>query len=225
MRKNLSEFSVLLYSARWQIIQSHQLNQKLAVRPFDKEILEKCHIYLICRRPSVSYFLPAFKIDRGKISGTINYKLNGNTQFTPFEIPISGRYRDIALSDYPHREITYRDTADGEEYILPASNLSLLNLANDQTLRNLEVLYVGQAYGDGTTSAIDRLRNHSTLQRILAEASYNHPDDEIVICTFEYKDYKIITSIDGISPPPKIDMGNENKRFLSIYEHPLSEFQ
>ncbi|WP_346883962.1 hypothetical protein [uncultured Algibacter sp.] len=62
------------------------------------------------------------------------------------------------------------------------------DLKIDSEFLDMEVLYIGQSYGvDGARTAPDRLRNHSTLQGIYAEAISNNPDSEIwlALASFE----------------------------------------
>jgi hypothetical protein len=75
---------------------------------------------------------------------------------------------------------------------LLASRFAALHEFND-----LEVLYVGQSYGTaGERQAADRLQSHSTLQKILGEASRLHPDREIWLALIEFKD-TLLASFDG----------------------------
>lgn len=54
--------------------------------------------------------------------------------------------------------------------------------------RDMDVLYVGQGIGRvNSRSAVDRLLNHTTLQRILAEASTNHPELEISLLLYRFE--------------------------------------
>lgn len=58
--------------------------------------------------------------------------------------------------------------------------------------RNFEVLYVGQAFAEGKRTAIDRLKSHSTLQKILAETMSDYPDDQVFIFNLVYDDYDLL---------------------------------
>jgi hypothetical protein len=91
-------------------------------------------------------------------------------------------------------------------------------------LNQLEVLYVGQAFGDGDLSAFERLRNHSTLQKILADVHSTHPDDEVYLATFEYDHYRLITMMNGMVRAQE-SQETDSARFYSIVDNPLSEYQ
>jgi hypothetical protein len=109
---------------------------------------------------------------------------------------------------------------------LPASALCFGSgmMRENPELGRFEVLYVGQAYAEGKRSAFERLKSHSTLQKILADAQYNSPDDEIFLFMFEYPPYRVISQIDGIVTGTISDE-RDSARFYSIIENPLSEHQ
>jgi hypothetical protein len=61
----------------------------------------------------------------------------------------------------------------------------------------LEVLYIGQSYGeDGSSTAVDRLLNHETAQKIFGESQAQHPDKEIWYLLWNIKSQWIVR-IDG----------------------------
>jgi hypothetical protein len=91
-------------------------------------------------------------------------------------------------------------------------------------LGRFEVLYIGQAYADGKRSAFDRLKSHSTLQKILADVAYNSPDDEVFILTFEYDGYNVFTTMDG-KAKGTINDHRDGDRFFSILKNHLTKHQ
>lgn len=210
------------------MIPSWEINSDGTMSPEHTKISENCHIYLICRRPGFCYDPSSFCYSDGKIKGDLIYKINGTPNKIPFEneFPLLDGATDISLSPYPHREIQTKDKAGEIVRFLPATALGIGLRAHvgERLLSDLEVLYVGQAYADGKRSALDRLKNHSTLQKILAHAQYNMPDDEIFVLTFEYAPYTIMTMFDGRANNPIKDERDE-KRFVSILENPLTQHQ
>ena len=226
-RKFLSEFAVNLYSARWFVVTPNQIAADLEM-PDDEaaEVSRHCHIYLICRRPA-SFFDPGdFQFDGQHVGGHLIYKIAGAPKRIEFQIPfqLADDAVRVELSPYPHREF-HAINASGEvvRYV-PAHAISLAGIVREQELQRLEVLYVGQAYAEGNRTAIDRLKSHSTLQRILADTHYEMPDDEILLLAFEYAPYRVISSFDGIDKKA-IDDERDTKRFISILENPLSTAQ
>jgi hypothetical protein len=64
--------------------------------------------------------------------------------------------------------------------------------------RDMNVLYVGQGIGKvHTRTAVDRLLNHTTLQRILAETSTNSPELEISILLYRFEHGRTMISNGG----------------------------
>lgn len=210
------------------MIPSWQIGGDGTMSPEHAEVSENCHIYLICRRPGFSYDPSTFSYLDGKISGDLIYKLDGVAKKIPFEteFPLLDGAIDIALSPYPHREIQTKDSNGEIVRFLPATALGIgLGVhVRECSLSDLEVLYVGQAYADGKRSAIDRLKSHSTLQKILADTQYNMPDDETFVLTFEYAPYRVVTMFDGRASNP-IKGESDEKRFISIFENPLTQHQ
>ncbi|HCM0712920.1 TPA: hypothetical protein N2743_004416 [Vibrio parahaemolyticus] len=224
----LSEFAVNLCTSRWLMTPVSQLMSGGSMGAEEQEVANNSHIYLICKRPIISFSKETFKYDKGEVSGHINYRIQGELTEIPFSFPFSlldgATY--LELSKYPFREFsTYDD--DGEEVrYMPASAISMglgFHIKNED-LRNLEVLYVGQAFGDGSRSAFDRLKSHSTLQKILAEAQYEDPDSEVFVLTFEYMPYRVLSLMD----PRSHDVISDHRdidRFRSIMDNPLTEHQ
>jgi hypothetical protein len=87
----------------------------------------------------------------------------------------NGRYS--WLSEWPYEEYVILDEQENLAHGgVVAMILNFLTDPPDALLLH-EVLYVGQAFGsDGDRSAWDRLKSHSTLQRIYSET---RPDKEI----------------------------------------------
>lgn len=224
-RKFLSEFAVNLLSARWIMVTPSDLMSGGEINQQSAEVAQHCHIYLICRRPAVGYDPDSFRFDGARIEGRLNYKAAGQTESLPFGIPfelVDGATA-VRLSSYPHRDIeTLRPDGEIVRH-LPASVMATA-VAPPGVLRQLEVLYVGQAYADGRRSALDRLKSHSTLQKILADVVQKMPDDEILLLTFEYAPYRVITTMDGTDKTAISDPNNA-KRFPDVLDNPLSEHQ
>ncbi|SDY50824.1 hypothetical protein [Nitrosomonas halophila] len=224
----LSEFAVNLFSGKWIIISANQLMAGGTMGEKEQEVANNSHIYLICKTPSISFSNKSFSYINGIASGHINYKVDGEVREKEFsfEFPLLDGAVEVKLAKYPHREFSAYDANGNEVRYLPASVVSVCtgwHLSNNE-LRDLEVLYVGQAYGDGNRSAFDRLKSHSTLQKILAQASYDSPDSEIVVLTFEYAPYRVISQIDGRAKDVISDY-RDIDRFRNIINTPLTEYQ
>lgn len=221
-RKYLSEYGVSLCTSNWLMMPSDQVNFDGEMGEEEAEISQQCHIYLICRRPATYYIKDSFSYKDGQIKVNIAYKIDGKEHIVEFNnaFPLLDGAVSLSVTDYPHREIKTFDVEGNEVRRLPANSLSA-GLISEHKLKQLEVLYVGQAFGNGTRTAHERLKSHSTLQKILAESSYKYPDSEISVLMFEYEPYRLLMSFDGISEGTISD-GRDKKRFYSIQENPLS---
>lgn len=64
--------------------------------------------------------------------------------------------------------------------------------------RDLHVLYVGQGVGrTGSKLAIDRLSNHATLQRIMADVHTYQPDVEVLLLLYRFDQSRMMLSTGG----------------------------
>ena len=70
--------------------------------------------------------------------------------------------------------------------IIPAYAVPSIGRVTHKSAHEAEVLYIGQAFGDGSRKALDRLADHSTLQSVLADAIHEAPDQEILLLLLEY---------------------------------------
>lgn len=226
-RKYLSEFAVGLCSAGWIMVPSNQLCGNNTMQAEWKSISDRCHIYLICQHPAASFEPDAFTCNDGYIEGNIIYRVDGAPHKLHFrrEYPLLDGSVDVRPSPYPHRELHSIDKNGKTLGYLPANAICFRDApVNDENIRHFKVLYVGQAYGDGTRSALERLRSHPTLQHILAEASYHSPDSEIFLMMFEYAPYTVFALLDGTAKNAIRDNRNM-ERFFSIMNNPLTEAQ
>ena len=188
-RKYISEHAVNICSARWMMISAQQLMSDGEMSPEHKEISDLCHIYIITKLPRINFRPDTTKYENGEVFGHLQYRIKGDLREVPFdsEFPLLDGAKAARVSDQPHREIrTFDDIGQLVRY-LPANTIAFgspVRIEHDE-LNALEVLYVGQAFGDGDRTAFERLRSHSTLQKILADVQANYPDDEVYALTFE----------------------------------------
>lgn len=224
-RRHLSEYSVHICSSKWLMMPSDQIQAEGTMNEDAENVSKACHIYLICRRPSTYFIKDTMKYDGKTIEVDVGYKVDGEEKKFSYkgEFPLLDDAVRLSVSGYPHREIITYDK-DGEEVRrLPAS---LVSIKQDwkSPLKQLEVLYVGQSFGNGSRTAHERLKSHSTLQKILADSHHKYPDGEISVLMVKFEPYELLIAMDGNSNV-KNDDHVENNRFRSIRENPLSEKQ
>lgn len=108
----------------------------------------------------------------------------------------------------------------GDDTTLIASHIIVAEAECDLTEeeRDLHVLYVGQGVGRKRSKlAIDRLSNHATLQRILADMHTYHPDVEILILMYRFDQSRTMISTGGdmnLIPTSGVDDDSNHLRHL-----------
>jgi len=162
--------------------------------------INPCHIYMIGRRPKITLDEQSMKFTEKYIEGRFLVQLKED------KVPIDFRTEnDLGTTDvifqcpYPHTE--YLLTDGGGKFISGGkSSLLFQYMTNNYSeYLNFEVLYIGQAYGEaGLRTAPDRLKEHSTLQGIYAEAISRTPDQEIWMILWGFTPL-VATAIDGRS--------------------------
>jgi hypothetical protein len=224
-RKYLTELALNLHTSTVIMIPPDQLHRKADGPAGFAEAAAECHIYLICRRLRLSFDPNTFKLGPEIAEGHFVRRVDGKEERIAFRkkigAPEGGR---VEVGPYPHRELIGFNALGEPERVFPATVLVQQTHVSDDTVRDFEVMYVGQAFGEGDRSALDRLRAHATLQKILAELSAGRPDDEVMLFLVKYEPAQFFASIDGIT---KSGIGGEadTEHFLDVMDNPLSEKQ
>jgi len=198
VRKYATEFALNMVGN--PVVFTQQQNLDDLSRPEVAERLqeEPCHIYMICRRPRISINPESFVASATSIS--LEFIVHSQDAVLRFPTTAENGFgtADLTLnSTYPHNLFVIND-ANGKRLRaksgLMAANLRVPGISK---YLDLEVLYVGQAYGnDGSRTAPDRLKSHATLQAIYAEALAQSPDKEIWLILWSFSPM-LISSIDG----------------------------
>ncbi|WP_334035983.1 hypothetical protein [Burkholderia cepacia] len=205
-RKFLAEAGVNLYSGGATVFRPtdlYRFGQASNVRA----ALVGCNIYLICRRRRISVDPYTLRVSSGLLYG--DFRLHGADIFDFERYPFA-QTQYLQSNEGPPLWLTAAETSNSSGFdvvvmdelnrrsTIPAhvliSNTSH-KLANHTTL---EVLYVGQAYGQhGKRLTVDRLSDHTTFQRILAESIESNPCDEVLLLFFRYEHARNIISTAG----------------------------
>lgn len=228
VRRYLSEHAVNLFSGNFLLLQASELMSDGVMQENQKAISDNCHIYLIGRRPLLHFCPETFAFDNGIVSGNVVYAKCGERKLVPFsvEFPLWDGAVRLELSAFPHREFwTYNAQGEKVRQMSASALTTIHGLHVDlPDLCDVEVLYIGQAYGNGNRAAFDRLKSHSTLQKILADVQYRTPESEIYLLLFEYHPYRIITMMDGMADA-EVTGHEDTDRFFSIINNPLDKKQ
>lgn len=226
-RKNITEYGFGYMNSYTSMMSAHQLMSD-GVLSEGQDELDKCHIYIIATRPNPYFVADSLNHDGKQLSGQIGYKISGNEyllDFTEVPFPLLDGAIEIRC-EYPFRELWTYNAAGEKIRYFPASHFaSILGAQNfEGVLNNFEVQYVGQAIGQGNRSAQQRLKSHSTLQKILAKSAYAAPDDEILVFMFQFDHEQVFSSMDGRAIGAIDDESNE-KRLMGAIRNPPDKKQ
>lgn len=165
----------------------------------------KFQIYMITRIPKITIDSNSLKVFRSHIELILKFK----TEIGTFNETIKCQFS----LDRDHTMFNYEIDKLGK-------TLKIKDGKDEVTLRALflqgefskpipaEVLYIGRAYGkEGNRTAFDRLKSHESLQRILAEHTYEEVIGDIAIALFEI-DAKLIGEF--------IDMTNPSEDLFNL---------
>ena len=222
-RKFIHEFAFGYLNSFSAMVTAQQLMSGAKLTSAQEEQLSKCHIYFICARPSFYFINDSLKHTDNTLSGEVGYKINGNE--SKFHFEHSWILEDDAIDikcSYPFREVISINEEGKEVTYVSASMIATIcssELGFYSDLSSYEVLYIGQAVGkNGSRNAVERLRNHSTLQRILAQTSYNKPDQEIMLFMYAFEHEQVFSSLDGRSGLIE-DVDSDGQRFKAALKN------
>ena len=228
-RKYITEYAIAYKNTRWCTVTAHQLMSDGTFDKESQEVADNSHIYFITSRPASYFKEGSLKHKDNKLSGEIGYRVNGVEkilQFNDYPFELYDGATRLAVDPYPHRNIwTYNDESEKVRY-LPSGLLA--NIYDEKSglgvFNHYEVLYVGQAFGDGSRSAQERLQSHATLQKILARTAHEYPDQEIIIFMLEFDFEQLISGMDGRAVGA-IDTDENESRMFKAIDNPPSKKQ
>ncbi len=185
-KKSTTEFSLSFCSHGVLIVHPKDIENIKKEKNDIIDIANNSHIYLIARRPRITFSPNSVHIIDGNIVGKFEYSNGENKKESWFLHRNVNTSCQIVIGKYPHTEIHY--TKNDKVYsTVPANLMSIgCNYVDDLSIRDLEILYVGMSYAKGKRSAQDRLSSHSTLQKILADINFESPEMETLIIMVEF---------------------------------------
>ncbi|MEU8340047.1 hypothetical protein [Micromonospora tulbaghiae] len=191
----------------------------------EKSFPVTCNLYIVTRRPRMSIDPGSVGFYAGQMTGILRIQRGGQFEEVPFSIPTrklgSGPFR--FESEWPFEEyriLSAKGEVAGGVVALAAVEFGMI-LARRVPH---EVLYVGQAFGKaGERTAFDRLKSHSTLQRIYAE---NTPDNEIWLHLCRVSDINLLMEFNPQIPsrePDEEDDEHRNRVLRRIHSNGFAE--
>lgn len=205
------------------LLPSDQLFAHKEVDAVAQRELDRSHIYMVCRRPASAFDPLCLQIKDGRLKTNLVWRAEGATKRHPIDRPINNPDGgDIRLGPYPHRELVGFDSGGNQTRSWRAMHDALM--VDVPEVRDFEVLYVGQSYGRAGRSAVDRLRSHSTLQRIPGELMYSQLDDEVALFLFPYAPGRLFAKMDPAATA-QVQGEEDRARFGNAVDRGLSEKQ
>ena len=157
------------------------------------------HVYMIGRRPRISMKPNTMVFDGDRVSGVFQKQVKDAVIDIPFDVPNLLGTDDVTVNcEYPFTEVAVSDK--GGNVISRGKCAALLTAFGSKYADHLdlEILYVGQAYGSaGDRTAVERLKSHGTLQGIYAEAMRRSPDQDIWLLLITFQEPMLISSFNG----------------------------
>lgn len=223
-RKYLTEFAISYMNSFTAMVTADQLMGGGKLSPEQKDWLSSCHVYIIAARPVVRYKPETISHENDRFGGVLTYTVAGTERLLPFD-GYPWKLEDDATQlacPYPHLEVHALNPEGSLVTYMPANAIATMYTRSEDERADLnafQVLYVGQAIGDGSRGAMDRLIGHSTLQKILARAPYDHPDQEIALFMYQFDHSQVHSSMDGRAEGA-IDTDENETRLLNVIRNP-----
>jgi len=206
-RKYFTEFALNIYSEEPAMLAPADL-VKIKDEPQEsKDRLKNCNIYFILKRPRISFVPDSLAINNNSLTGKISQHLDSSANEYEFKLngDLPNNIASVEISKYPHTKLIIKHK-NNNETVIPFSYLYRNMEIDAPELENLEVVYVGQAFGQsGERTAVERLSSHSTLQKILADISANQPNMEVLLCLYSFGFHRFIINMDGTSTAETTD--------------------
>ena len=213
-RKYLAESALNFYSSEPQLLSLQDI-YKIGEDEFSKELLKERNIYIICKRQKITLDNYKIKHSYGQISGDLYihgdiYREWDRESFVLKSSDFDDRvqmYNKKGFTDLRPKldivEVAINSIGNTLQFIdkemgcftLTTNQLVSLIRPDWQGREDLEVLYIGQSIGTKKSrTAVDRLKNHSTLQRILCDVMTDSPTSDIMLLLYKFESTKSIMS-------------------------------
>lgn len=224
-----SEFAVLMYLDKYQILQQTELELYGKSQTAFTEN-NPCNIYFIIKRPRLT-IAPDYCIKNEK-SFELKYFIHKEDKKyeRKFRVKINtNEYTFKSKYPYNYFSLLHNSNQDFNRHFKLAVIVDEIHKKSntEEPLLDFEVLYIGQAFGeDGKRTAIGRLDSHSTLQKIYSESMQRNPDAEIWILLSSFMQ-KNVSSMNGLISMTKENEEQDFNRWLNFNngKNPFSEKQ
>jgi hypothetical protein len=160
------------------------------VTPEILERLDNCHIYILGKRPRLCLLPDSIQANEEFVHFTLEYKIKGALRQIPVEVPrkfLSPNEVSFEASPHPHRNLISRNAS--KEIVAETVLATYVDFIPDaeHEAKDIKVLYVGKGL---RKSAMDRLANHETVQKILSSMNSEDLDSELFVLIYNFKPRK-----------------------------------
>lgn len=182
-----------------------------------------CHLYVVTETSRVSIPPSSVNIAGNLITGVARRQVEDSYDTCEFKFEYPGEGELRWESQYPYEDFRIVNSSDNSVILSTSAHETVAigsEVADEWCDHN--ILYIGQAFGrEGERQAFDRLRSHSTLQRIYAE---QRPDREVwlslcaitdvaIIYTANPRDSGVITGAEDREHARKVHASINSPRF------------
>lgn len=214
-RKHVTELTINFVSKTAMTLHAADIG-RLEQEPAELvQAAERCHIYLIAKRPRVWFVPDSLVVTSQRTTGRLAYSRQG--QISEVNFVMEGALPEwcdaVSIDGYPHARLLMSYHGE-QKKVIPAHQFILFSDLSDPTIRDLTIEYVGMAYGDGSRSAKDRLLSHATLQAVLGDINRSEPDAQAIVVMVEFWPPQVIISMDGRDET--LDVANDRDAFSDI---------
>ncbi|WP_138920268.1 hypothetical protein [Acinetobacter sp. P8-3-8] len=198
----MTNFAIEFPTGNFVFLSANALHYNLPEE--SQRTVNNSHIYFIVDVPKATIdpnSLSVSEISNKEVKMTMDllYRFNGSQKRVPvgsqFDKPLELLENEVSvrISDYPHIALEILDSNKHVSRAINANEIGFYFQVED--LIEYKVLYVGQAFGNAANrNSMDRIRNHSTLQKILAESNATKPDRNVLIGMFEFGNAHFVTA-------------------------------
>jgi hypothetical protein len=224
-RKYISEFGLNMMANQILILQQTHMAE---LTEADFEPYHQCHVYAVARRPRISLDPASIVISPETFRASCVTHRRGEKAVYDFEFPNNPKRRIAKCEcEYPYADLRLFDA--NNDLVLEGSVAQWMVMGGAGRFRpelvDLEILYIGQAYGaDGQRTAPKRLRHHETLQMIYAEAIQRSPDMDIWLALFSFEEM-MVASFDGRSGAYDTTEDEDLAHMYEVLGTPMTEKQ
>lgn len=224
--RNFIEHAIVMKMSKINICQQEDLDNPTLKIDFDD--FSPCHIYFIISLPRI-IIVPEkceFFDDVMKLEFKIQSQFGFEEKSIALRMPVeTSKFR--IQSDFPFAKFYIYD-GDREIIFAKSGLYYLMHCRHYYKTLEAELLYIGQSFGkNGERQSPERLKQHSTLQKIYAEAMQNNPDKEIWLNLVSF-DRQLHFSFDGInkeSQRQENDIEKSTEIMMKFNKNELNEKQ